>query len=180
MKFKMITAIVIILVSLSIGLLYVKGIFQPKPEKKTNLVFMMSSWAYGVKWVVDNKLVEFPENVKIMIVPPERWNELFITGDADMGMVALPAFVSAWQVNKDWKILSPHGRTYNRIVTRKDSNITSLEDLKGKRIGIGGLKLMTTLLLLDILEKHNISQNSVTLISKPISCYSLYGSERRN
>ncbi|MFH0832821.1 MAG: MqnA/MqnD/SBP family protein [Candidatus Aenigmatarchaeota archaeon] len=168
MSKKYIIIAVLIIAIIAIFSIYALNSTSSKKEEKVKLVFMNNAWSYGFKWSVDNGLVELPKNVEINLVPSERWNDMFINGEADMGMVTLPVFTIAWNKNNDWRILYPHGRTYSIIFAREDSNITSIKDLKGKTVAIGGLTWLSTLFLQDLFVKNNMSLNDVTLIAKPL------------
>ncbi len=141
---------------------------MPKPTEKINLVLFQTTSTYNIQWAMENNYVKFPDNVDVKFVSSAVSNDIFITGQADIGTVSTPSFLIAWNMSKDWMILYPSGTVYTAIATYKDSNISSLKDLKGKTIAMSGLKFTTTILLLDILQKkYNISSNEITLISKP-------------
>lgn len=168
-RIKKITIIItiIVIISLLVIFLYVR---KPSTSSSINVAFMTIADAPGVEWAIENNYVSLPENVDFKILENNIVNELAITGKADIALVSIEPFLQAWSTNKDWKIVYPARRVPLFISVRKDSNITTLGDLKGKTIGVGGLRLTTTILLLNVLEKgYNITPSEITLISKPLS-----------
>lgn len=138
-------------------------------QTKTTVVLYNLAYPRGINWAIENNVVELPENVDVKFINMQMLNQMIATGEADIGAPSVPAFLTALNMNKDLKIAYPIGKFPIWMITQENSNIT-LMDLKGKTIVVGGLKFMTTSVLIDVLEKkYNITSSEITLVTKPVA-----------
>ncbi|MBN1635939.1 MAG: ABC transporter substrate-binding protein, partial [Deltaproteobacteria bacterium] len=93
----------------------------------------------------------------------------FAGGDLDVGYVgAAPAVVAAANLATDIKIIAQVNLEGSAIVVRKDSGISSLDDLKGKTVAVPGYAQVQDFLLRLALTQKNIPLSSIgSIIIKP-------------
>lgn len=104
--------------------------------------------------------------------PPE--NEAFASGDEDVGVMGNVPSISAIASGQDRTIIgiSENGEKTEAVLVPKDSDIKSVEDLKGKKIGLVVGSICNN--LVDTLLK------SVNLTSKDVNLVNLAPSEQES
>lgn len=100
-------------------------------------------------------------------------NEALAAGNIDVAFSILPPLLVANERGVPPDLVSIYGASIDgpqvrdhRLIIPKGSNISRVEDLRGKKIAVVGWPGMTSdgLELLDYLERHNIKVSDVTLV----------------
>lgn len=93
-------------------------------------------------------------------------NTAFAAGAVDIGLVGLPAFVSGVAQKIPYKLIMLYDipGTMSGLAVREGAGITSVADLKGKRVGVpfgSGADYM----LQGVLKEHGLTSDEVTLVN---------------
>lgn len=125
---------------------------------------------YGVPWAVAKQEALFNESgIELEGIVGSSGGGTttrnVVTGDLPLGGSALPGAIKAFQSGADLRVLA--GATQNTAeiayVTRPDSAISSIEDLRGKRVGFTEPGSSTQAVILLALEEAGIDSSEVEL-----------------
>lgn len=87
------------------------------------------------------------------------------SGDVDVGYVGITPVLSSIEKGVPVKVVSGAQTEGSGIVVGKDSNIKSLADLKGKKIGTPGAATIQNMIITYGLNQSGVSVNDVELVS---------------
>jgi NitT/TauT family transport system substrate-binding protein len=108
-----------------------------------------------------------PPNIKMEVVPlassPDIKNAL-ITGSAEFGVVGLTASLAGAAQDEPIRVIASAADGGSAIVARNDRNITTVQDLKGKKIGYPAGASQDILLRLTLKQAGIDPEKDVTLI----------------
>lgn len=103
--------------------------------------------------------VDMPENVRLETVSsPSAISEQLVAGNADIGYTSFVALPEILQEHPDARIVSYKGNAPHRksgLYARKEANITSIEDLRGAKVGIP-MRSSSGILTLMALDEEGI------------------------
>jgi len=122
----------------------------------------------------DKEIVSHPVRVKTTVVEDPEALGPYLMGrnPADLVEVATVFAGIAHSKNPEVKIvgsLTKAGNADSVVVVRKDSQITSPQDLKGKTVGTPGLAMTPTVLLRKLLKQgYGIEYDQVRFVLKPL------------
>jgi NitT/TauT family transport system substrate-binding protein len=87
------------------------------------------------------------------------------SGDVDIGYVGLVPALQGISTGVPIKIVAAVNLDGSGIVVEPDSNITSIPDLKGKKVASPGVTSMQQVLLLYELQKYNMTASDLDILS---------------
>ncbi|MBN1761751.1 MAG: ABC transporter substrate-binding protein [Methanomicrobia archaeon] len=162
-------AVVLVIVAGGIGIF----IQNPEPQPPVRIVTGPFFAHQILTYPLENELVK--PQTEVVIENTVNHNEHMMAGGGDIGEMSTAAFAIAYEKGIPLKAayiyISHHGLNSGegvaRVYARKDSDIFTPEDLKGKKVGVPGLKTTSTTIFLEMLRReYGISEEDIELVDK--------------
>ncbi|MDR1820224.1 MAG: ABC transporter substrate-binding protein [Methanobrevibacter sp.] len=168
MKNKHIIFIVFLIIIFSLGIILFN---TPNKNNTVNIGYLPSDHdaalfvAKAKNWYEDNNisvnLVEFSNGGNLMVA--------IASGHIDMGYVGISPAIASITKGIPVKIVSSVQNEGSGIVVSNDSNIVSINDLKGKKIATPGTASIQNVLLTYALKKNGISRDNVSVTDSNVA-----------
>jgi len=154
-----------IIILLIIGSLWT--FFAPEDENMIEVGYLPTDHNAALLVAKHNKTYENNGlNVKtVQINSGSNIVDAVASGDVDIGYVGITPAMQGISKGVPIKVVGSVNMVGSGIVVEPNSTITSPADLKGKSIATPGVSSIQQVLLVYELQKYNISQNDVDLIS---------------
>ncbi len=148
------------------GFSVVLGIVLPMPSTaadKVRVAFSAVAPSQGVLWVADVGGLLNKNGISAEIIYTRAAIETLVAGEVDFAQMTGSLMSSARLQGADpVMIASAQDTLDDRLVARP--NIKSIEDLRGKRIGVFRFGAASHLRLLYVLPRYGLSERDVTLL----------------
>ncbi|GAA5818947.1 MAG: ABC transporter substrate-binding protein [Methanobrevibacter sp. CfCl-M3] len=162
MRNKLIISTILLIIIFSLGI----SLFNNQSKDNTvNIGYLPSDHdaalfvAKAKNWYEDNNisvnLVEFSNGGNLMVA--------IAIGHINMGYVGISPAIASISKGIPVKIVSSIQNEGSGIVVNNDSNISSIKDLKGKKIATPGTASIQNVLLTYALKKNGISRDNVSI-----------------
>lgn len=147
--------------------LYTQFTAPPKIE----VVVGPFSAQYIVTYALENGIVESPP---VEIKHTLNFNKYMMTGRGDIGEISTAAFAIAYEKGIPLKVACIFASTCQEmgdalVFVKNNSDIDGPKDLKGKKVGVPGLKTTTTTIFLEMLKsEYGVTEKDLDLVDKPL------------
>ena len=122
----------------------------------------------GLFWIMRDTgiLVKFGFRGEIVLIPGSpRTVQALIAGDLDYVVAGAPAILRARMQGADTVILaSPSSYSSQRVLVKNDSPISTLQDIKGKIVGVTQFGSAGDAFLRTALKKNGMKESDVTVL----------------
>lgn len=139
--------------------------------EKTVVIGYLPSDHHAALFVANAKEMYEKEGIRVQMVPfragPEVIHALDL-GEIDVGYCGISPVITAIANGKPIKIVAAVNQDGSGIVVNENSNITTIADLKNKRIAIPQKGSVQDVLLKETLIKNNISVDSVNITESEV------------
>ena len=146
---KMLISFMLVCLTLSVILINMPAYTSDNPEKKRVDLVVTKVGFNPIFYPIDNNKVPMPEGIDIRMVTAGYTQAELYTLSTDHGIVGILSNVNigkAYNGGLKYKVIAPYyreglgpdGRTMGQLIVSKDSDLNTLEDLYGKRVGIQG------------------------------------------
>ncbi len=160
-----------ILAFVAIFLLVIGGItlyFTMRPSDDTIIIGHLASDHDAAIYVAEAQKQYEAQGLKVETVQFNNGGDLITamaSGDVKVGYVGITPLLSAIENGVPVKIVSGTQLGGSGIVVRSDSNITSLKDLKGKKVATPGAATIQNMILTYGLNQSGVNTKDVEIIS---------------
>lgn len=138
---------------------------------KTVIIGYLPSDHHAALFVATAKEMYEKENIGVQLVPFRAGPEIIKALDKeeiDVGYCGISPVITAIDEGKPIKIIAAANQEGSGIVVNNNSNITTILDLKHKRIAIPQKGSVQDILLKYTLETNNVSLNDVTILESEV------------
>jgi NitT/TauT family transport system substrate-binding protein len=138
---------------------------------KTVIIGYLPSDHHAALFVANEKKMFEKKGIRVQLVPFRAGPEIIKAldeGEIDVGYCGISPVITAIDNCKHIKIIAAVNQEGSGIVVNKNSSITTINDLKFKKIAIPQKGSVQDILLKDTLVKNNISLDNVNIIESEV------------
>ena len=137
-------------------------------SENLRLAYVAINPGQGLFWIMRDTgiLVKYGFRGEIVLIPGSpRTVQALIAGDLDYVVAGAPAILRARMQGADTVILaSPSSYSSQRILVKNDSPISTLQDIKGKIVGVTQFGSAGDAFLRTALKKNGMKESDVTVL----------------